>query len=31
MAALEAERFLSMLEHPVPLDHFQVVPENENK
>ena len=31
MAALEAERFLSMLEHSVPSDHFQVVPENENK
>jgi thioredoxin reductase (NADPH) len=27
MAALEAERFLSMLEHPVRSDHFQAFPE----
>jgi thioredoxin reductase (NADPH) len=31
MAALEAERFLSMLEHPVPSDHFQAVSNEENK
>jgi thioredoxin reductase (NADPH) len=29
MAALDAERFLSMMEHPVPSDHFNVLPQNE--
>jgi len=29
MAALDAERFLSMLEHPVPSDHFMISDENE--
>jgi thioredoxin reductase (NADPH) len=30
MAALDAERFLSMMEHPVPSDHFAVL-QNEEK
>ena len=30
MAALDAERFLSMLEHPVPSDHFMVTDVNNN-
>jgi thioredoxin reductase (NADPH) len=29
MAALDAERFLSMLEHPVPSDHFNAVTQND--
>ena len=28
MAAIEAERYLSVLEHPVPSDHFQAVSNN---
>ncbi|MEO9003101.1 MAG: thioredoxin-disulfide reductase, partial [Ginsengibacter sp.] len=28
MAALDAERFLSMMEHPVPSDHFTTLPDN---
>lgn len=30
MAALDAERFLSMLKHPVPSDHFNVVTEKDS-
>ncbi len=28
MAAIEAERYLSVLEHPVPSDHFQAASNN---
>ena len=31
MAAIEAERYLSVLEHPVPSDHLQVVSDNAGK